>query len=104
MTLSGEEVVCAPAKVAIAVDAPDCWRASGPGWAAYPEALLSAVGERLCDAASDPQEEFSAQAEARDLVVLAADGLLRGAVVSPDQALPIYLRNRVTAIPSRSAG
>ena len=46
----------------------------------------------------------SAQAEARDLVVLAADGLLRGAVVSPDQALPIYLRNRVTAIPSRSAG
>lgn len=152
MRLVGEERVCAPEAASVgddrvgakhAVQMQTNWYASGPGWAAYPAPLLSAVGERLCrqsfealqaicesrtqasptevswaEAAArattevtpksgalwDGQQEFTAEAEARDLVVLAADGLLRGEAVPPDQALPIYLRNQVTAVPARSPG
>jgi hypothetical protein len=42
----------------------------------------------------DPDREC----EARDIAVLAADAVERGAVLAPDQAVPVYLRNRVTAV------
>jgi tRNA threonylcarbamoyladenosine biosynthesis protein TsaB len=67
------------------------WLAVGPGWDAYPGPLQARLGDRVDG--RDP----TLYCEAQDILPLAADGLRRGRAVPPEQAVPVYLRNRVTA-------
>ena len=84
-----DDRVCAPD----AVWAPDDgeWYGVGSGWFVYREALTDRLGVEVRLPAT------ARECEARDVAVLAADALARGAVLTPEQAVPVYLRNRVTA-------
>lgn len=67
---------------------------AGSGFAAYP--ALAPLGAQLARVAADIRPR------AREIALLAAhDGL--GAALPPEQALPVYLRNDVAAIPAASA-
>ena len=85
--LIGEELVCSPQQVPI----PDGegWSGVGSGWEAY----LSPLQRRLAGTLST----WDAQRypRARDVAVLGAAALGRGAAVSAERALPVYLRNEV---------
>jgi len=79
---------------AAAVELPPTWSAqfsivaAGTGFAAYPELLQRLQGRLALTLAQ-------LQPRAREIAVLAAqDGM--GAAVAPEEALPIYLRDRVT--------
>lgn len=80
----GEERVCAPV---LAHGAPGLWFGTGSGWLAYAEALSQRLtvsgwlGDRY------PQ--------ASDVARLAADPARHGEWVAAEQALPVYLRDRV---------
>ncbi len=63
--------------------------AAGPGWAVYPE-----LAERF--ATRIQAVESAARPRADDLLVLARAAFDRGEIVAPAQALPVYLRDRVT--------
>lgn len=83
--LLGEERVCVPEAVAAL---PGAWFGVGSGWAVYAEALaqrLTVSGWR-----SD------CYPRAGDIARLAATPSQRGAWVVAEQALPVYLRDRVT--------
>jgi tRNA threonylcarbamoyladenosine biosynthesis protein TsaB len=67
------------------------WCGSGGGWAAHGDVLRRRLGPRLV--AVDP----SALCEARDVVTLAAAAFAAGRFVPAERALPLYLRDRVTA-------
>jgi tRNA threonylcarbamoyladenosine biosynthesis protein TsaB len=87
-----DDRVCAPDQVWAPDDGE--WCGVGSGWCVYHESLTRRLGAavRLPDA--------ERECEARDIAVLAADAVERGAVHSPEQAIPVYLRNRVTAVGS----
>ena len=82
--LMGEERVCAPA---LATAPPGAWFGVGSGWSAYAEALSQRLtvsgwlGERY--------------PHASDIARLAADPARRDQWVMAEQALPVYLRDRV---------
>lgn len=83
--LLGQERVCAPEAVTAP---PGAWFGAGSGWAVYAEALaqrLTVSGWR-----SD------CYPRAGDIARLAATPSQRGAWVVAEQALPVYLRDRVT--------
>ena len=84
---AGEERVCPPD----AVPAPDGsgWFGAGSGWATYAEVLHKRLGAAV--AASDGSHFPHAGAVAR----LAAPRLAAGGALPADQALPVYLRDRV---------
>ena len=93
--LVGEEALLAPAALARPGDgnsraddsrADGEWRGVGSAFAAWPE-LGARLGLAETDAGIAPL--------ARDLLGLAADALARGAVVTAEEALPVYLRERV---------
>jgi len=86
MQLVGEERVSAPA--ALTPVAATSWQGAGTGWAAYGDALRASLGA--------PQAAHDALPHARDCLPLAAAALEQGETVSADQALPVYLRDRVT--------
>ena len=67
------------------------WCGLGGGWAAHRDVLRRRLGPRLV--AVDP----SALCEARDVVTLAAAAFAAGRFVPAERALPLYLRDRVTA-------
>ncbi|MDQ5911057.1 MAG: tRNA threonylcarbamoyladenosine biosynthesis protein TsaB [Pseudomonadota bacterium] len=83
----GDERVCAPALVN---GAPGPWFGAGSGWLAYADALSQRLtvngwlGDRY------PQ--------AGDVARLAADPARRGEWVAAEQALPVYLRDRVVGV------
>ncbi|WML91656.1 tRNA (adenosine(37)-N6)-threonylcarbamoyltransferase complex dimerization subunit type 1 TsaB [Thiothrix lacustris] len=87
MQLQGEEQVCAPA------DAPlpegDGWFAIGHGWSAYADALQARFGAKLggTDTASLPAAEF--------MLPLALAAWQAGRAVAPEEAQPVYLRNKI---------
>jgi len=63
--------------------------AAGPGWAIYPElAARFSARVQAVDSAARPR--------AADLLVLARAAFGRGEMVPPAEALPVYLRDRVT--------
>ena len=82
--LMGEERVCAPV---LATAPPGAWFGVGSGWSAYAEALSQRLtvsgwlGERY--------------PHASDIARLAADPARRDQWVMAEQALPVYLRDRV---------
>jgi len=84
VALLGEERVCAPALVTAS---PDEWFGVGSGWSVYAEALSQRLivsgwlGERY--------------PHASDIARLAADPARRDSWVTAEQALPVYLRDRV---------
>ncbi len=82
-----EEMVCPPAEVR--VPAGSGWQGAGSGWAVYRDALAKRTGEAVSD------WEMERYPRARDMLPLARDALRRGAVVSAEQALPVYLRDEV---------
>ena len=84
----GPEVVITPEQVELPPDGG--WEGVGSGWEAHGERLGQRLGGRL--STTDP----AANCEARDLIPLAVAGFARGLAVSAEQALPVYLRDRVT--------
>ncbi|HKK04149.1 MAG TPA: tRNA (adenosine(37)-N6)-threonylcarbamoyltransferase complex dimerization subunit type 1 TsaB [Gammaproteobacteria bacterium] len=81
---AGDEVLVGPDKLEAPAGAG--WQGAGSGFAAWP-AVAGRLGLATVDAALEPR--------ARDLLGLAADAVARGEAVSAEQALPVYLRERV---------
>jgi tRNA threonylcarbamoyladenosine biosynthesis protein TsaB len=87
--LLGEELVVAPQSAP--KPAGGGWHGVGSGFAAYPAELGHALGAALV--AASPQRVC----EARDIALLAERAWRDGLAVAPELALPVYLRDRVTA-------
>jgi tRNA threonylcarbamoyladenosine biosynthesis protein TsaB len=85
-----EECVAAPDTVPL--PPPGRWIGAGSGWESYAEALMKHSGERVVRVLPDLEPR------ARDLVRLGADRFARGMVISAEQALPVYLRDRVVRV------
>jgi tRNA threonylcarbamoyladenosine biosynthesis protein TsaB len=89
MRVMGEERVCAPA--AAVPPAPGPWAAAGGGWAVHGDDLRAACG-------CTPEPLDAAQpCEARDVALLGADAYVGGRRLDPADAVPYYLRDRVTS-------
>ena len=84
----GEELVARPD--AVSLPANEDWYGAGSGWGTHAALLSERMGERLiaCDGDRFPH--------ARDVLRLAMRALRLGQVVPAEQALPVYLRDRVT--------
>jgi tRNA threonylcarbamoyladenosine biosynthesis protein TsaB len=87
MELHGEEQVCAPGEVAF----PDKgeWQGVGSGWKEYGTALRERCGTLVHTVMPERQPR------ARDVALLGLTAMQRGLAVSAEQAVPVYLRNRV---------
>jgi tRNA threonylcarbamoyladenosine biosynthesis protein TsaB len=87
MVVVGAEQVCPPQ--AVPGPATGLWFGAGSGWAAYTDTLKTQVGARLggFDGHCYPQ--------AADVARLAITALVAGEAVDANQALPVYLRNKV---------
>lgn len=88
MRAAGAEEVAPPE--AVVLPAGSDWSGVGSGWITYGELLRERLGTRLRSVTPD------ILCESRDVAVLAAAEFARGRYVAPEQALPIYLRERVT--------
>ena len=69
------------------------WHGIGSGWAVYGEVLGLRLGDCLESVTPD------ARCESRDIAVLAAADFALGKSVAAERALPVYLRDKVTATP-----
>jgi tRNA threonylcarbamoyladenosine biosynthesis protein TsaB len=87
--LVGEELVASPQ--AIPRPRGGGWHGVGSGFGAYPVEMGEALGPAL--AGIHPTQTC----EARDIARLAQGAWHRGQAVAPELALPVYLRDRVTA-------
>jgi len=85
--LQGEECVCRPDNVPLPDG--DGWAGAGSGWEAHGEALLGQAGSRVVRMLPDIEPR------AADVARLGAACFSRGRVVSPEAAVPVYLRNKV---------
>lgn len=87
MQLQGEEQVCAPQNAPVVSG--DAWYAVGHGWSAYADILQPRFTTMLTgmDMKMLPAAEF--------MLPLAAAEWLAGRAVAPEQAQPIYLRNKI---------
>jgi tRNA threonylcarbamoyladenosine biosynthesis protein TsaB len=79
--------VCRPEQAPAVEDAG--WVGCGSGFAAYGDALRRCYGESLCDVRPELVPH------AREVATLAARALARGEGVAPDQAAPLYVRDKV---------
>ncbi len=95
MVLQGAEGVAKPDQLLL--PAGNGWHGVGSGWTIYGETLERAFGEQLAAVHAEPRE-----CEAQDLAKLAQAAFRAGQAVPPEQALPVYLRNRVTFPPNRA--
>jgi tRNA threonylcarbamoyladenosine biosynthesis protein TsaB len=89
--LVGEEQVAPPELVFLPQDGG--WSGAGSGWSVYGDVLRRRLGKPLLSVVPD------AFSEARDIAVLAAAELVAGRAVTAERALPVYLRDQVTATP-----
>jgi tRNA threonylcarbamoyladenosine biosynthesis protein TsaB len=90
MQLQGDEVVCSPAAVTRPV-AGD-WVAAGSGWATYGAILMQRLGTRVVRVLPDLEPR------AADVARLAVEAFVQGRTVSPEAAIPVYLRNNVADV------
>jgi tRNA threonylcarbamoyladenosine biosynthesis protein TsaB len=88
MSPLGAELVCPPGSAPRPKGAG--WWGAGPGWAAHGGVLRARMGAIL---EGDSPEAIC---EAQDIVALARGAVLRGDLLSPELAQPVYLRDRVT--------
>ena len=88
MCLLGQERVCHPD--AVSVPEGKNWYGAGPAWAAYPRELAARLGNhcRAYDGGLLPN--------ARYMLELARQDWQNGNVFPADQAVPVYLRDKVT--------
>ncbi len=84
--LLGEEQVCAP--TVGPVPELGAWIGAGSGWMVYADVLSQRLGIEAYWGERYPQ--------ARDIAVLGALAYQRGETVPVEQALPVYLRDKVT--------
>lgn len=93
VSLQGVEAVLRPEDVPV----PEAgrWFGAGAGFAAYRDILTKRLAATLAGVAPDMLPE------ARDIVSLAAQAHIRGKYLSPEHALPVYLRDQV-AWPKRA--
>lgn len=86
-SLSGEERVCAPHRVTRWRDR--TWQAVGSGWKSYYEAITQHLGDSIavCESIPFPQ--------AQDLIPLALAAQAHTGWLAAEQALPVYLRDKV---------
>jgi tRNA threonylcarbamoyladenosine biosynthesis protein TsaB len=89
MRLSGHETVESADRVVIPPGGG--WHGVGTGWAAYGDLLGRRLAGRL------ETVDSGAFCESRDVATLAAADFRDGLAVNADNALPVYLRDRVTA-------
>ncbi len=75
----------------VVLPAGDAWHGVGSGWAVHGEVLRRRLGPHLSGA------EPTAICEAQDVATLAAAEAAAGRVVTAERALPVYLRDQVTA-------
>ncbi len=94
VALAGSERVLAPAEVPLPQTHE--WVGVGSGWDRYAEALTARLGPRLA------RWQGGCYPRARDVARLAAVGFERGQAVTPEQALPVYIRDEVAHKPPRS--
>jgi len=87
MRCDGEEHLSAPQEVSLSGD--KYWYGVGSGWATYAEVLTDQLGEKL----ESYQGEKYPQASA--MIPLALAAFIEGKIVSAEEALPVYLRNKV---------
>ena len=83
------EAVCTPADVTLSADGQE-WRLVGNGWSRFAESFACVAATRAAAVASDSQPR------ALDALALGLHAWQRGESVPPEQALPSYLRNKVT--------
>lgn len=88
MQIMGQERVCPPTDV----DLPDSdnWYGAGSGWATYADQLEKKFGHRLVAIDKDTYPS------ADGILTLALAVFKEGRTVSANDALPVYLRNKVT--------
>ncbi|MGH8546706.1 MAG: tRNA (adenosine(37)-N6)-threonylcarbamoyltransferase complex dimerization subunit type 1 TsaB, partial [Gammaproteobacteria bacterium] len=87
MCATQPECVAPPA--AVPLPETGTWFGAGGGWSDHGEALRKRLGERLCGV--DPHQHPSA----RDIALLGAQAFRQGDIVAAEQALPVYLRDRI---------
>lgn len=87
MQAVGPEAVMSPE--AFVGPADEGWYGAGTGWVTHGEVLAARCGEALVAA---PVHHLP---DARDLLELARVAWTRGEAVPPEQAVPVYLRDRV---------
>lgn len=85
-----EEEVAGPDQVTL--PSGSGWHGAGSGWAVHGAALRLRLGARLVSVVP------AAYCEARDVAVLAAAAFAAGRSVPAERALPVYLRDQVTAV------
>ena len=86
--LIGEELVIAPDKITLQINAM-CFGV-GSGWARYAEVLKNVFKNKLSGYGS---ERFP---HAADVAALAVHAFKNGSLVKPEDVMPVYLRNKVT--------
>lgn len=91
MRLVGDEEVNSPERVTLPRGSG--WNGIGSGWMAHEDRLRERLGSRVQTATPE------AVCESQDIAILAASEFAAGRVVPAESALPIYLRDRVTAAP-----
>jgi tRNA threonylcarbamoyladenosine biosynthesis protein TsaB len=87
--LKGAETVIAPSQVPVPEGGG--WIGAGSGWDQYAGSLQARLGDRLA------RWHPGRYPQARFLAELGAAGLRAGAAVGPEQALPVYIRDKVAA-------
>jgi tRNA threonylcarbamoyladenosine biosynthesis protein TsaB len=87
MQCQGEEVVSAPTAVSLPNEGP--WYGVGSGWSIFKDALTAKLNPLVPDFQSEKYPQ------ARAMIPLALAAFQAGQTVSAEEALPIYLRNKV---------
>jgi tRNA threonylcarbamoyladenosine biosynthesis protein TsaB len=93
MRAADEECVAAPD--AVPLPAGSGWAGAGTGWSRYEEVLTARVGDALAVCLGH------ALPAALDLLPTAAAAVAAGEALPAEQALPVYLRDRVAERPKR---
>lgn len=73
----------------VQVDNAEHWHGIGTGWRDYADSLRTQLGERVAVIEADVLPRAS------HIAFLAVPGLQTGALVSAEEAVPVYLRNQV---------
>ncbi len=89
MRLQGEEQVISPGDVCLNDEDVNQWVGSGSGWAAYADLLKQAIGA----GGIVLYPEMITRAD--EIAIIASDDFEQGISVSAENALPVYLRNKV---------
>ena len=87
MRVIGEELIVPPGEVPLPDDGD--WHGVGSGWATYASVLAARLADRVTAV------HGAAHCRAQDIARIAAVDLAAGRAVPAEQALPVYLRDRV---------